>query len=62
MYTWGYGLLGNSIEPCLSETPQKLTSLDKRVAKLGCGLEHYVLLTGEGVFFSKQMEQSGSPI
>ena len=46
VFTWGYGLLGNTSEPVFSPTPQKLVRLEKRVVKVDCGLDYCVLFTG----------------
>ncbi|XP_028405057.1 RCC1-like G exchanging factor-like protein [Dendronephthya gigantea] len=47
VFIWGYGLLGDSPEPCLIQVPQKLTFLDKRVTQVDCGLCYYLLLTDD---------------
>jgi hypothetical protein len=55
VFTWGYGLLGSSFEPCFSSTPQKLVFYaGKRVMKVECGLDYYVLVTGSEMLFSNQ--------
>ena len=50
VYTWGYGLLGNSSEPGFSPTPQQLVHLETRVIKVDCGLDYYVLFTDDKQF------------
>ena len=49
MFSWGYGLLGNSSEASISTSPQKVTYFDEigeLVESIACGLDFCVALTG----------------